>query len=133
MDISPNCGLKWYENSHKGILFNVSHSPNSASCGVKTMRMNSFQVQGPLLFNTLPRELRDSTVSNDTWKCKLDKYLEYLPDRPITTDMDSGLCDPHTAKPTNSILVWTPYIIREGFKYSEVVNNDKSFPQKEPD
>ena len=63
---TPNCGLRWENNIHKGNLFNIRYSPNGTSSHIKGIRLNSFQVQGPELFNILPKEIRDSTLSADS-------------------------------------------------------------------
>ena len=56
---------------------------NKCSAKAKTIRENSFSVQGPKLFNALPREIRDiSNVSVDTFKSHLDKLLSRIPDQP---------------------------------------------------
>ena len=46
----------------------------------------------------------------DTWKLKLDKFLDEIPDHPITSRITSGLCDLHSGKPTNSLLRWIPHL-----------------------
>ena len=98
---TPNCGLIWKNNVHKGNIFSIRYSPNGTSSHIKGIRLNSFQVQGPELFNILPKEIRDSTISSDRWKSLLDKYLDEIPDMPYIIDLDSGLCDRHTSNPTN--------------------------------
>ena len=50
----------------------------------------------------------------EIWKKKFDQFLEFIPDLPITTEVDSGLCNPFNSQPTNSIAVWMPHIKREG-------------------
>ena len=48
------------------------------------IREATLAVHGAKLFNSLPKELRESTqVSPDHFKAKLDKYLEGIPDEPI--------------------------------------------------
>ena len=109
----PNCGLEW-DWTRKGCIFKVKYSPNSTATGVKSLRLNSFQVQGPSLFNILPQRLRDSGVSADIWKAQLDIFLETIPDRPCVTGLDSGLCDRFTSQPTNSVIEWMGLIARKG-------------------
>ena len=99
-------------SEHKGTLFSVNFSPNMASEHVKGIRLNSYQVQGPKLFNCLPMEIRNSVCNQESWKTILDKFLETIPDLPFTTDLDSGLCDKYTSSPMNSILEWIPNIAR---------------------
>ena len=53
------------------------------SAKINTIRENSFCVQGPKLFNALPREIRNITeVQVDTFKHHLDKLLTTIPDQP---------------------------------------------------
>merc|ERR1712105_234662 len=73
----------------------------------KTLRSQTFQVQGPSLFNRLPRYLRDNSEDTpDDWKVCLDKYLADIPDQPVTTFLSPWLCDRFSASPTNSIGDW---------------------------
>ena len=95
-------------------MFKVKYSPNSTTTGVKSLRLNSFQVQGPSLFNILPQYLRDSGDSADIWKAQLDIFLETIPDRPCVIGLDSGLCDRFTSQPTNSVIEWMGLIARKG-------------------
>ena len=111
---TPNCGLIWENTDRKGNMFKIPYSPNSSPNYVKSIRINSFQVQGPALFNILPRDIRDSEASMEGWKILLDKFLENIPDCPITSDLDSGLCDRNTACPTNSVYEWIPHLSRNG-------------------
>ena len=108
----PNCGLVWENCERRGVKFKINYAPNKASDSVKTIRMNSFQVQGPSMFNILPKILRDSDAPAEGWKAELDKYLEQFPDKPIVTGMDSGLCDRYSSQPTNSLLEWNALIVR---------------------
>ena len=108
----PNCGLSWEYSHTKGMKFKINYSPNKTSDSVKTICMNSFQVQGPSLFNILPRDLRYSVSSVDSWKMELDKYLEQIPDKSFVTGMDSGLCDRFNSQPTNYIIEWNAFIVR---------------------
>ena len=65
---------------------------------------------GPSLFNSLPLYLRKEAISTNIWKTDLDKFLEQIPDNPITLKISSGLSDVYTGKPTNSLLKWIPHL-----------------------
>jgi hypothetical protein len=53
------------------------------SAKIGTIRENSFCVQGPKLFNCLPKEIRNLTdVRVATFKHHLDKLLTTIPDQP---------------------------------------------------
>ena len=64
-------------------------------------RLQSFNYSGPLLFNSLPLYLRTDVMSTVQWKTHLDKFLDSIPDNPITIKVTSGLRDVITYKPTN--------------------------------
>ena len=60
----------------------VSHQ---ASSTVQTIRYGSFAVRGPMLFNTLPSELRNMTnCSSESVQQALDTFLKTIPDEPQT-------------------------------------------------
>ena len=107
MNLVPNCGIKWKFSNNAGTLINEIPTGKY----FKNIRENSFHYVAPRLFNKLPRTLRDNCTASTTlleWKMELDKFLEKIPDNPIVTDMCPGLCDPLTAKPSNSLIHWIP-------------------------
>ena len=64
---------------------------NKAEPWVQRMRHGSFFSRGPMLFNTLPAQLRDITIPDTPikqnvmdFKKKLDDYLWHIPDQPAT-------------------------------------------------
>ena len=72
---------------------------------VRKLREQSFQYNGPKLFNSLPKYLRNiSKVSVEEFKEKLDKYLELIPDEPNVEGLTPSACDMFTAAPSNSIV-----------------------------
>ena len=58
--------------------------PKSKGSGkFQSIREASFQINGPRLFNSLPKAVRNTTkVGIEEFKLKLDKYLESIPDEP---------------------------------------------------
>ena len=48
------------------------------------LRGDSFMVRGPLTFNAIPKELRDTNSTMETFKNHLDEYLSLVPDIPRT-------------------------------------------------
>ena len=76
----------------------------------KSQREQSFNYMGPKIFNSLPAKLRLNVGNLEKWKHELDLFLENIPDNPITAKISSGLCDPYTSKPTNSITRWIPFL-----------------------
>ena len=104
----PNCGIQWNSTKLRGRLCSVP-SLSNASEGIKTKREQSFQIQGPKLFNCLPRYLRDKTgISVDIWMRDLDKFLAQIPDTPVMANLTPGLCNQSTACPSNSLGEWIP-------------------------
>ena len=73
-------------------------------------RRQSFNFMGPRLFNTLPKYLRSQDTTFPIWKSNLDKFLERIPDNPVTVPNESGLCELYTAKQTNSLIYWIPHL-----------------------
>ena len=103
---ADNCGLKWYHNSKVGTMMKTIAVGKFS----KTLRANSFQYLGPRLFNSLPRNLRDSTDEFCTWKNKYNELLRKIPDTPQTAELTPEVCDRFTAAPSNSMLNWIPYL-----------------------
>ena len=56
---------------------------NTAPAAVKRARESSLQVRGAKLFNTIPRDLRDTNTGTvDQFKFRLDEWLANVPDQP---------------------------------------------------
>ena len=63
-------------------------------------REDSFQVTGPMLFNCLPKEIRNLTkIGVEEFKESLDRFLSSLPDEPKI-----GAAMPFNAQKSNSIM-----------------------------
>ena len=78
----PNCGLEMQNNLRLGRLCNIP-AIKKCSARIETLRENSFQVQGPRLFNILPAKIRNMTgCSIDDFKFALDQFLMKIPDEP---------------------------------------------------
>ena len=66
-----------------GRTIQVSKYHPSAPASVRRAREASLSVKGAQLFNLLPRDIRDiSTGSVDSFKSRLDDWLESMPDQP---------------------------------------------------
>ena len=105
--MTDNCDLDWHYSDMSGFKFTVPKCTRKAV----QIREQSFNYTGPRLYNSIPLYLRTRTdTSFDTWKCKLDKFLETVPDNPNTSRITSGLCDMFSAKPSNSLLNWGPFL-----------------------
>ena len=63
-------------------------------------RNQSFQICGPLLFNCLPKHIRNLTkIGIDKFKVELDAYLSQVPDEPKVGDLM-----PQNSQQSNSLL-----------------------------
>ena len=76
----------------------------SARASIKTKKEQTFQVNGPQLFNCLPTYLKNTTkCSVEEFKLKLDKFLEKVPDEPNVKGLTPGGMTAE-ARASNSIL-----------------------------
>ena len=67
-----------------------------------TLKEASIKVEGSLLFNSLPKSLRNVTCSQEKFKTYLDQFLEIVPDQPISSYYISEAVDSN-CRSTNSI------------------------------
>ena len=105
MGMVPNYGIKLAGDAgrrgctlevppHKGVY--MRH---------RTLREKSLLVEGPRLFNCLPRQLRDHTGTYKGFKAVLDKFLSIIPDEPSVGDLLAGSIN-QLCLPSNSIRDW---------------------------
>jgi hypothetical protein len=94
--ISPNVGIESFTSPRQGRLCRVPQIKLCATGSIRAIREGSLQVRGPQLFNSLPVIIRGLTgCSVISFKHKLDKYLQTIPDKPkipgytIETDTNS--------------------------------------------
>ena len=79
------------------------------------MRESSFQINGPQLFNKLPKSLRDLTKCGpDEFKKKLDHFLSFIPDEPKCKALTPAAMNPLSATSSNSLLHQMDWARREG-------------------
>ena len=69
-------------------------------------RRQSFYFMGLRLFNTLPVYMRPylDDMNFDNWKSALDKFLESIPENPVTGPNHTGVCEYLTTKQTNLLF-----------------------------
>ena len=101
----PNPGLKEaQDNEYLGrrcLIPKINHRSRKA---IQTLKENSFQVNGPNLYNSLPKHIRNMKKSTlDEFKMELDKYLQRMPDQPKIDGLIPWGQD-REGKPSNSIL-----------------------------
>lgn len=77
----PNIGITSADHGRRGILCDI---PKLTSRNrTQTLRDNSFSVKGPVLFNSVPNEIRALTgCKPEFFKNRLDKWLKTVPDQP---------------------------------------------------
>ena len=95
---APNdVGVKFYWNDRLGLMCTVPKL-TAKSMAVNTLKFNSFSSMGPMLFNSIPRMIKEE-ASLISFKSSLDEFLVSLPDTPPTPG--------YVAVNNNSILDWT--------------------------
>ena len=101
--LAPNCGLEVTNTDRRGREVRIP--PLKGNQSVRTLREQSFQVNGPKLFNSVPIKIRNITkVPVDKFKEQLDKFLELIPDEPNVDGLTPSTCNQYTAAPSNSIM-----------------------------
>ena len=97
-----NCGINHTTSERRGRECTIP-VPRGRTA-IQSLREQSFQKAGPMLFNSLPRSLRDiSNKSTEEFKEKLDKFLTNLPDQPVIGELVPEICNQITARPSNSL------------------------------
>ena len=76
---------------------------------IQTLRENSLVTEGPRLFNSLPKQLRDTTMSLESFKSRLDTLLALIPDQPMTETLTPDPTN-RTGRRSNSIRDWIPFL-----------------------
>ena len=56
---SPNCGLTSKSHERLGRICDIPQIKTNSKAAIQTLRENSFQVNGPKLFNCLPKKIRN--------------------------------------------------------------------------
>ena len=102
----PNCGVEAVpdsEEDRRGRRCVIPSINTGARAAVRTIREQSFQVHGPQLYNSLPKEIRNITGSSvGDFKAKLDDFLSLVPDEPKIGGLFPGACTA-LAQSSNSI------------------------------
>ena len=78
---------------------------------------------GLSLFNSSPLYLRNVLKPTTAWKLELDEFLTKIPDDPITIKLSSGLSDPITIKPKDSLIKWIPHLSLLGRRSNKKPND----------
>ena len=81
MGLVPSLGFKTFIHPKKGKVIFLNKIDGKIQ-SVRTKREKSIFIQGPMLFNELPRILREFEAKFEIFKAVLDIFLEQIPDRP---------------------------------------------------
>ena len=101
----PDCGVRSHQNERNGRFCDIVKLNTKSRQAIQTLKEKSFKINGPKLFNCLPKSIRDTKdCSVDEFKFKLDNFLKKIPDQPKTNTQDPEAMDQFTAKPSNSLL-----------------------------
>jgi hypothetical protein len=102
----PNCGLSLESDSDSRRGRTLAIPPLTGTVMViRSLKEAAFQTEGPRLFNSLPRDLRNISGSLLTFKSHLDSYLETVPDQPATPGLVPG-AQKLSGAPSNSVRDW---------------------------
>ena len=105
---TPNCGVELAPaNGRLGRRCAVPQLLPGGRATIQTLREHSFQVDGPRLFNSLPKRIRDLKTSQEEFKESLDAFLETIPDQPRIGSLVPAAVDQRTGRQSNSLLAWT--------------------------
>jgi len=104
-----NFGINWEINERRGRYIIIPKSNYRHTAMAKIMRDQSLVVHSKI-FNSLPSDLRNSNQKLNTFKKKLDTFLEQIPDHPISPGLTPVLINPVTNKHSNSLLDWINYV-----------------------
>ena len=107
--LAPDCGVSVQSGMERfGRKCSIPKIKKGCRKALQSIREQSFQVNGPLLFNSLPPYIRNLTkCSLDEFKMNLDQYLQLIPDEPKYRELTPGGCDP-MARASNSLLHQKP-------------------------
>jgi hypothetical protein len=105
--VIPNCGISVAPISdRRGGSLTVPTSARDPWTRAQSLRDRSFLVEGPRLFNSLPKSIRERRCSTNTVKLHLDRLLEDIPDHHNVTGADEYGTVDWTGRHSNSIKDW---------------------------
>ena len=78
-----NLNICFTIHKRRGRICSIENVNPRSTTRIKTLKETAFATRGPLLFNALPKHLRDlDEVDPEKFKNHLDKYLRTIPDQP---------------------------------------------------
>ena len=75
----------------------------------ETLREQTLLCEGPRLFNVLPDGHRDISVSKETFKRRLDVFLQSIPVQPRLSFLEPSPMGSH-GRHSNSLRDWVKYL-----------------------
>ena len=114
----PSLGFIIWTHPIKGKLIQYKKNTGSVQ-SIRTKRDKSIYVQGPKLYNSLPRCIRELECSFDVFKTSLDIFLSIIPDRPCMSGYSSSNYDLYRNE-TNSIQHWIRNLNLSTWKFEHV-------------
>ena len=102
----PPCGITLAPatNNRSGQLAIVPPLSDSRSA-IQSLRDRHLNVEGPRLYNTIPGDLRDLSISLEAFKSGLDRWISACSDCPATPGRHHPATD-QWGSPSNSIKAW---------------------------
>ena len=98
----PSLGLKLKWDQRKGNHI-LENRIEATSANIRNLKMKSIYGHGPILFNSLPRSIRDISQSFEEFKKVTDIFLSLIMDQPILKGYVSCNQD-NNLRQTNSII-----------------------------
>ena len=103
-NIVPNFGINTRVNPRTGRFCVVPHVKSAAPARVQSLRFASLSINGPRLFNAMPKFIRNIRgCATNAFKSALDNYLKCVPDEPRVRRLI-----PFCTKSSNSLLDMKP-------------------------
>ena len=107
---TENYGLEWASNDRRGRMISLPKVTPSNSLATQA-REQSLTVRGGSIFNSLPADLRNCTgVTKETFKAKLDSFLEQIPDNPKVSGLHPAPLCQSSLRQSNKIQDWILYL-----------------------
>ena len=100
----PSLGFEKWNHPKYGIMIRIP-KVNYKIHSVRTKRDRSIYGQGPILFNSLPRVLREYEGGFNGFKALIDIFLGEIPDRPCLNGYRNGNNDIF-GNENNTIPTW---------------------------
>jgi ribonuclease P/MRP protein subunit RPP40 len=113
----PNFGvIVAPSNLRRGRLLDIPPISGSRT-GIQSLKDRSLQVEGPRIFNSLPRSLRDLKCSLLVFKKHLDSYLGTIPDQPRVLGGELPEAQDLMGRPSNSLKDWARKLMTDTWMF----------------